>query len=212
MQDFITASLNKTDKTDKTDKTYKKSRKAVIDILTESMIDFGQSNQKDFDEFIEQYKPNGRKSFINVHYIKPQLNKEIFMSKETNLIIPDSLSYVRNPVHLNNICKQYDYSNTISKFVAKCVDQNSVPIGVLPWKLLRSSNILVEKESDYLDNIKEEIDNVINIIKEISKYENDDRIIKFGEFFPEHEIFQSYLESKKIPPYKQKIDILKNFI
>ena len=169
------------------------------EVLKENMIDLGKEPREIFDQFLENYKKDNEPSFIDIQVIKPQINKEIMQMKSaTNLVIPSELDYVRNPSYLKTICKKYNNDKIIDAFIDKCVQNKHVPIGYLPWKLLRSSNIIVEKEDDYLNNIKTKIDNTMNIVNDImsNAISMDDRATKLEKYFPNNEISKNYYENK----------------
>lgn len=168
-----------------------------INEFVNNMIDFGDINGSMFDEFLELYKPsNNAPSFIDIHCVKPQINKDISLGFK-NLIIPQELEYIKEKKYLSNICKKYDFQKIINKFANRCIKNGDIPIGYLPWKLLRSSNILVDREPDYLDAIGTKIDEAICIVKDILQYDSlDARANKFGEYFPDSDITKKFFEEK----------------
>ena len=149
------------------------------------MFDLGNATKELFDQFLDLLDDK----FIDIKYIKPQINKIALNDNVANLIIPNELNYIKD--NLDTICKKYNMEKILSKFTKKCKIDKSIPIAYLPWKLLRSSNIIVEKEIDYLDNIKENIDNCINIVKDINSNSKnlDDSAILLNKYFENNIIF-----------------------
>lgn len=166
----------------------------------DSMIDFGSEQKLLFDDFLTLYKPeDGKESFIDIKCVKPQINKNILIDEKfTNFIIPDELNYIRKDPFVSSICKKYNFEKILDKYIDVCKKNNSIPIGYLPWKLLRSSTISVEKEDDFLENIKDNINSTIDIIKDISSSSSsaDEIALNFGKHFPDSPIIKKYFDDK----------------
>lgn len=167
-------------------------------IESKTLIDFGIENKKIFDQFLELYK--GDNSFINIKCVKPQINKDI----KSNFIIPDELNYI-----LNEEYKKYDIPKIIEKYTRICNKRNLTPIGVLPWKLLRSSHIIAEREESFLDDIKDKIDSAVNIINDIvtNSTSEDDIADNFEKHFIGNIITKKYYDDK--PP---SAEYMKDFL
>lgn len=192
-----------------------KAYESQKEITQEKMIDFGAKSADMFNQFLELYKPEDTECLFETTYTKPHFNKDLFSSNkikrfkssaDSNIILPDEFSHFYSNEYIDKICKEYNFDKIISKFAARCVKRNEIPCGFLSWKLLRSSIISVDKEENYLDNIKDKIDDIINIVKEINKFElYDDKIKKFEEFFPNDQIVREYYEKKLS---KETLDML----
>lgn len=176
-----------------------KSGEKNVDVLYNYFIDLGSEDTENFEKFLEVYKPENQESIIDVRYLNPQINKNYLV----NLIVPEDLSYVKSRSYLNDRIKKYNYTTTIKDFIKRCINNNKIPLAVLPWKLFRSSNILVEKESNYVMNYKEDINRTINIIKKISEIEDlNSRAEAFEQYFPDSDIVKEYfLTNTKSPEY-----------
>ncbi|MGL5934755.1 MAG: YqaJ viral recombinase family protein [Cetobacterium sp.] len=162
-----------------------------------NLIDLGSQKDTIFNQFLSLYKPEEKESLFNITYVKPQLNKTLINSNAHNILIPDELKYVTELENLQNICKKYDFNKIIDKFSKRCLAKNEYPIAVLPWKLLRSSNILVHKEDDYMYELKDKIDSTIDIIKQIMEYESYyEKMEKYIEHFPDNVLARQYINSK----------------
>jgi hypothetical protein len=164
--------------------------KKVIADKQNTMIDLGNETKELFDQFLKFYKDD---NFIDIKCIKPQINKHAMQSNIKNLIIPDALNYVKSNDYLNNICKKYNSKKILAAFVEKCKNNHSIPIAHLPWKLLRSSHIIVEKDPEYLESIRDRIDSCIDIIRDINT--NSKNMDDTANLFEKH--FENNLFSKK---------------
>lgn len=172
----------------------------IID-LRSNMIDFGEENKEMFDQFLTLYKSDNEESFIDIKCVKPQINKLVLLDKsEGNLILPEEMNYIRTESYASNICKKYNYEKIITKFIDRC-NSDKIPIGYLPWKLLRSSTIVVEKEPDFLNNIKSKIDDAVSIINDITSNSTtiDETVINFDKHFTNSHITKKYYEDKAKP-------------
>lgn len=174
--------------------------------ITEDMlIDLGAGDSDNFEQFLELYKPETEESPIEVRYLNPQINTNYM----DNLIIPSELGYVKNKEYINQRVKKFSYQFVIQKFIKKCVESDSIPLAVLPWKLFRSSNILVEREQNYVVNHKDDINKTINIIKKISNEPDLNSKAKlFDEYYPDSGIIKEYyLTNVKEPEYYKQFII-----
>lgn len=163
------------------------------------LIDFGKMGGNLFNQFLELYKSDNTESFLDIKCVKPQINNLLLQKKSKNFIIPNELNYVRDSSYIMNICKQYNFGKIIDKFLSRCRINGDVPIGYLPWKLLKGSNIVVEKEPGYLDLHKEKIDTVIDIVKAINIEETDmEKIKKFQTYFVNTELGDALYEEAAI--------------
>ncbi len=174
------------------------TKKMYIASLAKELIDFGGVNKLLFDQFLELYKLDDESSCLKTTFIKPQINPDALNDKHVNLIIPNSLKYVKSAHYRNKICKSYDLDKLINKFITNCMANESIPIGFLPWKLLRSSIISVEKEDNFLDNIKEKIDNTMEIVQDILENSSspDEIADNFDKHFENNRITKKYHENK----------------
>jgi hypothetical protein len=148
---------------------------------------------QDFIEFLELVKPPGNgNSFINIKYIKPTINPKA-IANSPNFHTSDEISHVKSPEYLKTHIKKYDYKKTIHNFKNKCIKEGSIPIAVLPWKLFKSSNIIVTKDPLYLDNHMDKIDETIDIIKFISTGKTKlEKIELFDNLYPNSDIIKEY--------------------
>jgi hypothetical protein len=174
----------------------------------QKLIDFGDESKQMFDQFLQLYKPDNGPSFLSIKCSKPQINKTVLSSKiSKNLIIPDELNYVRSPNHIEKVCKKYNSDKLIQNFINRCEKNKSVPIGYLPWKMIKSSNIIVEKDPEYLNNIKDKIDNTIDTVKKIIGELTDSDLLEtdkdtkkaelLEKYFPDNPVTKNYFDSIK---------------
>ena len=98
--------------------------------------------------------------------------------------------------------KNYDY------IVKKNINNSStdIYIGVLPWKLFKSYNIIKEKQHNYLNNYKDVIDETIEKIKIINSSDNIEET--FDLLFPGSDI----IKEKKFLKEECHISFLDNII
>lgn len=187
-----------------------KSNKNINTTLVNNLIDLGNESKEMFDQFLLNYKSDSDPSFIDIKCVKPQINRNIIASTEKNFVLAKELDYIKEDEYLDNICKKYNFEKIINKFVDKCIINDSVPIAYLPWKLLRSSNIIVEKDVDYLHNIKDSIDKTIEIIKNITDIAGDcldKRADLFEYHFNDNQVTKNHYENKK-----HTVDFIKDFL
>jgi len=167
----------------------------LVTKIVSNLVDLGKETSDIFNSFLELYAPNNNaEKFIEIYCVKPQINKVVNTDDFSKaFIISDEISHVKQTEYLSNICKSYDFNKIINKFITNCVNKGDLPIGFLPWKLLRSSNILVEKTADYLNNIKPNIDNVIDVVSEIMTYDTlPERMKIFEKHYPNSNIIKKY--------------------
>lgn len=166
------------------------------------LIDFGDENAEMFEQFLELYKSEDGSEFIDIKCIKPQINKEFMKNtNETlykNLILPNELNYIKKPEYLQEICKKYDFDQIIEKFKKNKKKHGDVAIGYLPWKLVRSSHIIVERDPDYLDSMKDKINTAIDIVVDIVSTCStlDEKANKLEEYFENNKVTKNYFENK----------------
>lgn len=161
------------------------------------LIDFGEIRKELFEQVLEMYKPEKGEGIFDIRCCKPQINKDIFLADETqskNLFVSPQLNYVRDKQYIKQVAKKFNYDKTIQNFVAKCKKNKSIPVGYLPWKLLRSSNIVVEYDDpDYLINLQPEIDKTVEIIRDIATETTKDSLSKKLEaYFPGNDVTKNY--------------------
>lgn len=176
---------------------------------SKKLIDFGDESRQMFDQFMQLYKPDNGSSFFSIKCSKPQINKNVLQSKAAkNLIIPDELNYVRSPNHIAKVCKKYNSERLIENFIKRCEKNKSIPVGYLPWKMIKSSNIVVEKDPEYLNNIKDKINETIDTVQqiigeldEVSHLSEIDKDTKKAEllekFYPDNHVTKNYFNSIK---------------
>lgn len=173
-----------------------KIRKVIAEYQSNNcnMIDLGNETKELFDQFLAFYKDD---NFIDIRCVKPQINKQAIYGVK-NLIIPDELNYIKDNMYLDNICKKYNSKKLLAAFAEKCKNNKSIPIAYLPWKLLRSSHIIVEKDHEYLESIHSNIDNCIDIIRDINTNSKnmDDIANLFEKYFENNLITKKYFDDK----------------
>ena len=177
---------------------------------SKKLIDFGDKSRQLFEQFLQLYKPDNGPSFLSIKCSKPQINPNVLKTKTAkNLIIPDELSYVRSSSHIKTICKKYNSERLIDNFIKRCEKNKSIPVGYLPWKMIKSSNIIVEKDHMYLNDIKDKIDGAIDTVQKImseisnlpdlpnlSKADKDAKKAEILEIhFPDNSVTKNYFDN-----------------
>ena len=130
---------------------------------------------------------------------------------ENGLLIPEDFEFSKSDDKLRAF-KRYDYDSFIQRFEKKCRKNNCIPLCVLPWKLLKSSNIITEKDPQYLNEWESKITETTNLIKHIlSDTEDKKDLIKkrFISQFPESDIAK---EERMIQIQKESLEIFHDFI
>lgn len=173
--------------------------------LNNNMIDLGKQQKTLFNQFLALYKAEHNMELFTITCIKPQINKEVIQTLP-NFVLPPELNYIKSNT---NMYKKYNNNKIITNYINKCVDKNHIPVAYLPWKLLKSSIIIVEKDTEYLNNIKDQIDNCINIVTSINANSTcmDDTANLFEQHFQNNSITKKYFQNKP-----HSYEFLKDFI
>ncbi len=167
-----------------------------MDYKKYDIIDLGGSSPDDMEEWLKLYKND---VFLETKYIKPNFNINAILN-DKNLYISPELSYIKDKSYLDNICHKYNFKKTIDKYKQNFIKNGLIPVAVLPWKLIKSDIILVNKEEEYLDKYAEIIENTINIIKNItiSASNKDELALEFDKTYPKNKITAEYRNSKPL--------------
>ncbi len=73
------------------------------------------------------------------------------------------------------------------KNILEFINSHSNIVGFMCWKLFKMDIIEVDRQETFLDDLKENVDKYIEIIRDIKSIENlNDRWGKYYEYFPEH--------------------------
>jgi hypothetical protein len=118
----------------------------------------------------------------------------IFKLYEEGLLTVDYLNpfifetYYSNPYIM---AQNIEYKRTIEyddymKYVNKRINKNCV--GYMPWKLFISDIILEDREEGYVNKHKDKINEVIDILKDISAADVADKKDRFKHYFPNTKI------------------------
>lgn len=162
-----------------------------------SLLDIGDSPAYTVNEFLELIKKDGEQSFLKIKYVKPTFNSNVIRNaklpgqdrgQHVNMHVSSEIDYIKDEDYINKyLSKRYDYDATIQNFKIKSLNNGEIPVAVLPWKLLKSDNIFVPKESDFLENLESKIVETVDIIKKIAIYDNPsptEIANRFEQFFP----------------------------
>jgi hypothetical protein len=166
------------------------------------LLDLGESGTIEMAEWLELFKPERGDSFLKAKYIKPNLNVDSLMDEYDNVYISKELDYVKKQSYLNQIHKKYNFKKTIEKYKANCLRNGLIPVAVLPWKLIKSDVIVIDKDPEFLNQHKEKINDVISKVKYIvdNASDLDARANVFGKIYPDSSIVRDYWENKPTSP------------
>jgi hypothetical protein len=153
----------------------------------QNMIDFGNSSYYLIDELLKL----SEKKRINIKYlplsiIADNINEEIEFIK------------THNKTYNHKIYSIDEYKKIILTIIKKNINKE-YPIGYLPFKILKSNIILVDRDNEWEDNIKLPVEKTLNLIDEILNDKNPQN--KYNE------IFNIKIDNKK---NKQDINIIEN--
>lgn len=192
-----TDSIDEDDIPDTYGHIYIKIARIINKASQSDLLDLGLSTRDDLDMFLNLVKSDIHGNIIKAKYIKPLYNKNKIItstneSPHDNFIIPSQLEYIKdkNYLDLNKIGKKYNIQKIIKKFKESCSNTNNVPIAVLPWKLLKSSTIIVEKNKEFLNTHKQKIVETVDIIKNI--IQSEEIISTFESYFPGNAAIEAY--------------------
>lgn len=168
------------------------------------LIDLGEINKEFMNDFLELCID---KKIICKKYLKPSINKSNlincniinsnsskYKSSNNGFYISEELSHIKNiDYKKSKFIKKFKYDKLINKFKEKCLLKDNIPIAILPWKLIKSYNIIEKKDKNYIKKYKNDIDNIINIISDINMSSNIEEVKnKFNNYFPDSDIIKNY--------------------
>jgi predicted phage-related endonuclease len=158
------------------------------------LIDLGNSGSREMIDFLELFKPaDDRESFLSVKYIKPNFNqfKNVQNSEDLDFIhASDYLKTRRLP--------RFNFEKTVTKFKKTCLENDRVPVAVLPWKLYRSDMIVVEKDTDYLQDNLDKLQYAEKILKDFAGLRIEEKIEKFTKMYPKNKVVEKYNNSQPL--------------
>lgn len=170
-----------------------------------ALLDIGALAPYEMDEWLELYKPINGASFLTAKYIKPNINVKYIGDGCDNLYLSPDLNKFRTHEHLEQL-QHFNFQKTITKYKSNCIKKGLIPVAVLPWKLLKSDVISVDKEPDFLKPHKADIQRVIGTIKKIIGAGPllDDHAEAFMKEFPDSNAINYYLRNR--PMSQAQID------
>lgn len=172
------------------------------------LLDIGGLYPGEMDEWLKLYKPddsgssdnlNRGVSFLKAKYIKPNFNSDALI-EDKNFFISKELEFIRKKPYVDSINKKYNFQKTIEKYKINCLKKGFIPVAVLPWKLMKSDVILLDKDKNYLDDHKNIINDVVDNIKYIIDNSSDltERVNLFESLYPGSSIVQEYWDNKPL--------------
>ncbi len=119
---------------------------------SEHLLDFGNCDKDMFNNMMVLLKSK---------YLSSYLVEPIVYNKRLSRIKFIQAQGIKKPQ------KEFSRSNVINEFKTWCYDKEYVPIGYIPWKLFELNIIVVEPEPLFLENIKDKVKEVMEIIDEL---------------------------------------------
>jgi hypothetical protein len=103
---------------------------------------------------------------------------------------------------------KHDYGALVRNFDAN----GAVPVAILPWKLLRSSTLIVHREEKFVDKHSGEMTRMFDIIGKLRKATSHLELLeKFTKFYPKSKYLEKYrdecLEAQTIPELLAEMDL-----
>jgi hypothetical protein len=146
--------------------------------ISKYKIDFGKSYYTDFDLLMKLYDDG----YISIHYCEPH----IFDRYYDNKFLKEQGKKQKNKKTLEETINSYNCN------IDECKSLGNVSIiGFLPWKLFMSDIIPECRDESYVENYKDDIQNAIDIIKDIRNSETDSiKTSKFKKYFPTSKILK----------------------
>lgn len=135
----------------------------ILQSSKEQLIDFGKCTTAVLHQTLYLFD----KKRIKVMYMPPIINDEV-----TNEI---EMCKIHGKIRDTGIKSEYVYQiaeSQIDQFYTDCDANKYVFIGYLPWKLVKSDIIQIDRDEDWLDTIKEPIESAIAKLNEIMSSED----------------------------------------
>lgn len=130
------------------------------------LIDLGGVSVSDFESFLKMVSDG----LVGVKYVMPTINDDIYDCPNMHLSHDIHCWYQEPPNFM-----QFDYSNVINIYKKRCSKGKRIPIAVLPWKLIVSDNIYVDKVQGYLKPYAHKIEAVASMMKAIYSMDEKNR-------------------------------------
>jgi hypothetical protein len=139
-----------------------------------SIRDFGKSYYGDFNNLLELYDQD----LVSIKFCEPHICEKYYENQFLSI-------QKKTPNTFDDI------TESINNYTTSIKQQQDI-IGFLPWKLLKSDIILQERDSEYLNRYRSDVDNTINIIKDIQSSQSQfEKIKKFKKHFPKSKILKN---------------------
>lgn len=145
-----------------------------IKLIEKHSIDFGESNYYEFNDLLALYDED----LISLHVCKPHICEAYYKN-----------DFLKSQELKSDILD--DNQDFIESYKKEITDFPNI-IGFLPWKLFKSDIIIQERDPEYLNKYKDDINYVLNILKNINSSKTDfEKIKKFKQYFPDSKILNN---------------------
>jgi len=174
-------------------------------IENDNIIDLGLENEDILYYIMKNSKLNYSDSLFHYKKIVPTINSEYIMNDPINIFISEELKSTLYYKNLNNT-KKYNYNESLTSLKENIKNKHNKEVfAVLPWKLIKSSFILEHKDNDYLENLRDKMEFVINTVKYINSICKTDEEKKqiINKLFPENKLF--FNEEKIISKFQDMV-------
>lgn len=157
-------------------------------------IDFGKSYYSDTNTLLELYDTG----FLSIHYCEPHIFERYYNDEFLKAHIkkkPDKTRTINESVsYFNLTISTFNETNKVIVNSNKNINNsNKTIIGYMPWKLFKSDILSEERDPEYVNKYKHDIDKTIGIIKDIqNSTTREDKINKFKKYFPKSNILKNY--------------------
>lgn len=177
-----TKNINGSDSTNKRDSTNKPSINYTtseydIDLLLNSVekpIDFGATKYNIINRVLELHDEKR----IHAVYIPMVFNNEVINDMD--------FAQVHGIKHSDNIPNpKKQLKQQYNLFLADCDEKNWVPVGYLPWKLVKTDVISVDSDDNWQEVIEEPIRSTLEVIDNLMLIEDlDERAATYNDLYP----------------------------
>jgi len=140
-------------------------------LLSDEIIDFGISCEKVMDRLLYLHD----NKFIQSESLRILHNYN--RVNELDIVVMHDLHHDDHDLDITEF-----YNNEINKVKQKCLKNKLKFIGVLPWKLMRTDLIHVERDQEFLEKIREPVADVVNKLRLLDA--SDNPISEYYKMYP----------------------------
>lgn len=140
---------------------------------TSEVRDFGGSYYRDMNDLFKWFDDG----LISVNYMEPHFTH----------------AYNNNPLLEAQEIKVPENKYQLSDYMSIIETKKDEILGYLPWKLFKSDMVFVKRTPNYIENMKDEIKKIIDIIAEINEADTErEKIEMFKSYFPRSKVLKNH--------------------